>query len=571
MCTHGPAVSLCAAASNLTNARALSGRVAVVRRGGCEFVDKAARVQQAGAIAMVIINYEDQDVKAGSAEGGVADTITIPVVTVRRTIGAPLFAHAAQVADAFEHDQASSPSQYKKLRGVEVSLAFGAARYTQTATPSPQSVQVAETVLSKQQPPSEYWEAVEASWRREGGWRGDPGLRGRQVVVSSTRLRRTARAARTIGVVNGAASAMDWEDNWPALAAQAEMLLTRHRMFTFAGYSHHYGGFWRFEDDPTDRSVSYPYTEAGLQAVAPLWLASILFCEVPPVDPTAGASTVPGSTCESEDSLETDDGSTSGEFAVGGVADEDRDKSPSSDTDKPAAGPGPVSYDSSPFLNLNCSNAIAASRTSALLRSVRSGMLGAASSLKLQYVIIDVMVVRNLLPDTCPRLILEHLCDANCVTPMDVVGCCGLHGQVRLNHSAFSVKCVYMNSSICLSVQSHPAAPDVEYTLRTCVLRHMQCAAACRFALLHYPRVNPDRVVCLHADRAARRLVTRIVACARHITTDATYWWRGDPAAGVAELLCRKFGARILDSTRSIQSVEHVSCTLASLCPCGGG
>ena len=66
---------------NLTNARALYGRVAVVRRGGCEFVDKAARIQHAGAIGMIIVNHEEADVKAGSAEGAAADGITIPVVT----------------------------------------------------------------------------------------------------------------------------------------------------------------------------------------------------------------------------------------------------------------------------------------------------------------------------------------------------------------------------------------------------------------------------------------------------------------------------------------------------------
>jgi len=35
------------AASNLTNPQAMAGRVAVTMRGGCEFVDKALRVQQA--------------------------------------------------------------------------------------------------------------------------------------------------------------------------------------------------------------------------------------------------------------------------------------------------------------------------------------------------------------------------------------------------------------------------------------------------------------------------------------------------------------------------------------------
>lgn len=386
------------AAGNLTNARALSGRVAVVRRGGCEFVDKATRVQQAGAIAMVIVNYDDQDVKAGSAEGGAADSITIPVVTVRHTVGAPLLAHAAQTADAFKHEQGNNPSHPKKRqrqkRLVEVDLAFGAARHTKTATPSPRSTEVElQDSLREQQPPRQYWETVEASWMRQGGWRADPRLRGRQVVVSSSRLKRAGVAGRTVGVVSGNSPAMEWEDNWPALSARAEILLTRQQMFTFAGYSHHYGGFWRFQDDKSDRAISYPYTEAGLQAIAPLWLASVLFCEAIPSDSTAPADT--GSTCDSENShLMDDDSSSEGEIELGDASDIDRDYAQPQDADRQQQ-VGSLHYDTSPLLSLNCSNTIAASRASALLRSLRSGWSGAALSLKLQYVVVDVFVVHT--------------------------------------------------------------------------------------------------------------------------------------------------------------------------------
>jgi hypothetical protein len=366
--------------------------VAVVRRGGCEFVDKAARVQQAGAIAMVIVNYDDEDVKAGSAEGGAADSIAIPVVTVRRSVGAPLLANAAQVADTFEDQQHTAQPQRRRerFRGVEVDIAFGAARHRETATSSPRGAQEqAQELFTEEQPSisSQYWEAVEAAWRREGGWRGDPELRGRQVVVSSNRLRRAGIAGRTVGVVNGDASAMEWEDNWPALSAQAEMLFTRRQIYAFAGYSHHYGGFWRFEGDTSNRAVGYPYTEAGLQAVAPLWLASILFCEVPPTDPAGVAA----GSCDSEDSL---DGSSSGESELGDEDSIDRDRVRPFDNDRPMADVGPISFDSSPYLNLNCSNAIAASRASALLQRLRSGAYGVAASLKLHYLVLDVLLVR---------------------------------------------------------------------------------------------------------------------------------------------------------------------------------
>ena len=43
----------------LTNAAGLAGMVAVVRRGGCQFHEKARWVQKAGAVAMVVVNAKD--------------------------------------------------------------------------------------------------------------------------------------------------------------------------------------------------------------------------------------------------------------------------------------------------------------------------------------------------------------------------------------------------------------------------------------------------------------------------------------------------------------------------------
>ncbi|MDY8136861.1 T9SS-dependent M36 family metallopeptidase [Aquimarina sp. 2201CG5-10] len=44
------------ACSALTNAADISGKIAVVRRGECNFVDKVIRCQQAGALAVIIVN-----------------------------------------------------------------------------------------------------------------------------------------------------------------------------------------------------------------------------------------------------------------------------------------------------------------------------------------------------------------------------------------------------------------------------------------------------------------------------------------------------------------------------------
>ena len=64
---------------DLTNAERLDGVIAVTRRGSCTFVEKARRAMSAGAIALVIINTDDEIFMPGS---DAADDITIPVVMV---------------------------------------------------------------------------------------------------------------------------------------------------------------------------------------------------------------------------------------------------------------------------------------------------------------------------------------------------------------------------------------------------------------------------------------------------------------------------------------------------------
>src|SRR5690554_3170029 len=62
-----------------TNGADLTGKIAVLYRGGCEFGLKAYNAQQAGAIAAVVINNESGAL--ANMRGGVqGPNVTIPVV-----------------------------------------------------------------------------------------------------------------------------------------------------------------------------------------------------------------------------------------------------------------------------------------------------------------------------------------------------------------------------------------------------------------------------------------------------------------------------------------------------------
>ena len=40
-----------------------------------------------------------------------------------------------------------------------------------------------------------------------------------------------------------------------------------------------YGGFWKTAGDESQHTVTYPYSEAGLQSAPLLWLVSLAVCE----------------------------------------------------------------------------------------------------------------------------------------------------------------------------------------------------------------------------------------------------------------------------------------------------
>ncbi len=77
----------------ITNAGALAGKIAVVDRGDCLFVEKAKNVQDAGAIALVVVNNV-----AGSTPPGMAGddpTVTISTVSVTQAEGNAIKAQLA--------------------------------------------------------------------------------------------------------------------------------------------------------------------------------------------------------------------------------------------------------------------------------------------------------------------------------------------------------------------------------------------------------------------------------------------------------------------------------------------
>lgn len=86
--------------AELRNADALRGAVAVVVRGACSFCEKAARVQAAGAVAIVFVNTDEElfAVAPGEDEDELAETVLLPIVLLRQRDGAPLLAPAASIA-----------------------------------------------------------------------------------------------------------------------------------------------------------------------------------------------------------------------------------------------------------------------------------------------------------------------------------------------------------------------------------------------------------------------------------------------------------------------------------------
>ncbi|WP_417800780.1 thrombospondin type 3 repeat-containing protein [Tenacibaculum sp.] len=70
----------------ITNASELNGKIAVIRRGTCNFSAKAKNAQDAGAVAVIIVNNENTT-PFNMAAGDGAEAVTIPAVMINQEIG----------------------------------------------------------------------------------------------------------------------------------------------------------------------------------------------------------------------------------------------------------------------------------------------------------------------------------------------------------------------------------------------------------------------------------------------------------------------------------------------------
>ncbi|MBK7232121.1 MAG: T9SS type A sorting domain-containing protein [Saprospiraceae bacterium] len=84
------------ACTPLTNGAAISGKIALIDRGTCNFDQKCLNAQNAGAVAVIVMNHNDQANRGGTAfvMGGatpaIADQVTIPCVMISYADGVKL-------------------------------------------------------------------------------------------------------------------------------------------------------------------------------------------------------------------------------------------------------------------------------------------------------------------------------------------------------------------------------------------------------------------------------------------------------------------------------------------------
>ena len=91
----GDGASAFDACSALTNSGAVSGKIALVDRGGCNFVDKVDNAETAGAIGVIVANNVDGAPIAMGLPAPPNPTIGIPSLMVRKEIGASIRAALA--------------------------------------------------------------------------------------------------------------------------------------------------------------------------------------------------------------------------------------------------------------------------------------------------------------------------------------------------------------------------------------------------------------------------------------------------------------------------------------------
>jgi Zn-dependent metalloprotease len=111
-----PAADGCTAFSN---AAAVSGKIALVDRGSCEFGVKALNAQNAGAVAVIVADNQPGLILMGP--GAVGAQVTIPAVSVQQTTGASLrTALAAGAVNATLLNKPGTDVSAKWLMGEDV-------------------------------------------------------------------------------------------------------------------------------------------------------------------------------------------------------------------------------------------------------------------------------------------------------------------------------------------------------------------------------------------------------------------------------------------------------------------
>ena len=94
-----------------TNAADMAGKIVMIDRGGCEFGSKTLRAQQAGAIAVIICNYEDATISMGGGDDG--GQVTIPALMMQNTdcLNLRAFIDQGGLRMTFQAPANSGPSQ----------------------------------------------------------------------------------------------------------------------------------------------------------------------------------------------------------------------------------------------------------------------------------------------------------------------------------------------------------------------------------------------------------------------------------------------------------------------------
>jgi Zn-dependent metalloprotease len=112
--------------SALTNAAAVSGKIALINRGTCTFVTKVLNAQAAGAIGVIIAN----NAATGLAPmGGASDDVTIPSIGVQQATGTSIrTALGSGSVNATLRAQPGTDGTYRWLMGEDATAFNGAIR-----------------------------------------------------------------------------------------------------------------------------------------------------------------------------------------------------------------------------------------------------------------------------------------------------------------------------------------------------------------------------------------------------------------------------------------------------------